>query len=469
MDRLHIAVDYGGGSGRVLAGHFTPDGDLRMSEIHRFGNRQIRLGRHLYWDFPALFEEMITGLRKAAALPDSRIASVAIDTWGVDFGLIDSSGSLLANPICYRDEATAPYPERLAALRGGADRHYSEAGIQVMAINSVYRLMSMAELQPGLIAAADRLLFMPDLFSYFLTGEPNVEYTIASTSELLMAADRTWNRPLIAALGLPERLFGPIVMPGSVRGHLTEAVRERIGVDYDIPVIAVGSHDTASAVYASEANSAADPSTAFLSSGTWSLLGCVVPAPVLTEKARLGGFTNEGAADGRITLLQNITGLWILQRLMAEWSAEGDPISYDTLVDEAERSDYNATIDVDDPAFANPPVMSRAISAWLRERSIAPPVGYGAIGRCVMLSLADRYRRGLEALAGVTGVEVRRLNIIGGGSRNRLLNRLTAEAAGVEVIAGPVEATGIGSMLLQAEATGMTDIRPRLREIIFTK
>ncbi len=466
MKLLHLAVDYGGGSGRVLTGTFSPDGDLHMTEIHRFGNRQIRLGRHLYWDFPALFEEMIVGLRKAAAIPGARIASVGIDTWGVDFGFIDSSGSLLANPVCYRDEATLPYPDKLAALRGGADRHYAEAGIQVMAINSVYRLMSMADLQPGLIAAADRLLFMPDLFSYFLTGEANVEYTIASTSELLMAEDRCWNRKLIAELGLPERLFGPIVMPGTIRGYLTEEIRERIGIDYGVPVVAVGSHDTASAVYASEANIATDASTAFLSSGTWSLLGCVVSSPVLTETARLGGFTNEGGADGRITLLQNITGLWILQRLMAEWKEEGNAITYDTLVKDAEHADYNAIIDVDDPAFTNPPVMSRAISAWLRDRSIDPPVGYGAIGRCVMLSLADRYRRGLEALEQVTGTRVKRLNIIGGGSRNRLLNRLTAEAAGVEVIAGPVEATGIGSMILQAEATGNADIRKRLRDII---
>lgn len=466
MRRLHIAVDYGGGSGRVLAGEFTADGDLHITEIHRFGNRQIRLGHHLYWDFPALFEEMIIGLRKAAAISDAHIASVGIDTWGVDFGLIDESGSLLANPVCYRDEATLPWPERLASIRGGADRHYAEAGIQIMAINSVYRLMAMADEQPRLIAAADRLLFMPDLFSYFLTGEANVEYTIASTSELLMAADRTWNHKLINELRLPARLFGPIVMPGTVRGHLTADIRARIGIDYDVPVVAVGSHDTASAVYASEANMAADPSTAFLSSGTWSLLGCLVSSPVLTEAARLGGFTNEGGADGRITLLQNITGLWILQRLMEEWRQEGEGISYDTLVSEAERSDYSAIIDVDDPVFTNPPVMSRAISAWLRERSIAPPVGYGAIGRCVMLSLADRYRRGLKALSEVTGTEVKRLNIIGGGSRNRLLNRLTAEAAGVEVIAGPVEATGIGSLLLQAEATGLKDARKHMRDII---
>lgn len=452
MTDAYIAVDYGAGSGRVIAGMINPHtGEVVMDEIHRFGNRQIRLGHHLYWDFLSLFEEMVTGLRLAVE-KGYRIKSIGVDTWGVDFGLIDRRGNLLSNPVCYRDESTQPYPERLASIRGGESRHYAEAGIQIMAINSVYRLMAMLDEQPDLLGIADKLLFMPDLFSYYLTGEPNVEYTIATTSELLTATTREWNLPLIKALGLPEHLFGKIVMPGSVRGHLTEGMRRRIGVDYDVPVVAVGSHDTASAVYASAADETPEGLTAFLSSGTWSLLGCVTSEPVLTEEARVAGLTNEGSADGRITLLQNITGLWILQRLMDEWKREGRGLSYDALVKAAEESTYAEWFDVDDQAFTNPPVMGSAIEAWFIERGITPPEGVGAVGRSVMMSLAKRYERGIRSLEAIVGKPVTKLNIIGGGSRNGLINRLTAEAAGVEVIAGPVEATGIGSIMLQARA-----------------
>lgn len=447
----YMAVDYGGGSGRVIAGHYSPDGSLVMDEIHRFGNRQIRLGDHLYWDFLSLFEEMVVGLRKAVE-KGIRILSVGIDTWGVDFGLIDGKGNLLSNPICYRDDSTEGYPERLAALRGGAVAHYAEAGIQIMPINSVYRLMSIAEEQPRLLEAADRLLFMPDLFSYFLTGNANVEYTIASTSELIDATSKKWNRGLIRLLNFPERLFGEIVMPGTVRGWLTNEIRRRIGIDYAVPVVAVGSHDTASAVYASLSGKDDGGMTAFLSSGTWSLLGCVVDTPVLDEKACLSGVTNEGSADGRITLLQNITGLWLLQRLMEEWRRENPGLDYDALVGLAEASGYAGVFDVDDHAFDNPSVMSAAIAEWLAGHGVTPPGSVGDYARCVMLSLAERYRMGLLALEDLTGRKITRLNIIGGGSRNRLLNRFTSEAAGIEVVAGPVEATAIGNIALQAHA-----------------
>lgn len=453
MTEAYIAVDYGGGSGRVIAGTILPDGGLRMTEIHRFGNRQIYLGHHLYWDFLSLYEEMITGLRKAVER-GFLIKSIGIDTWGVDFGLIDEAGNLLSNPICYRDGATAPYPGRLAEIRGGAGRHYAEAGIQIMEINSVYRLMSIADEQPGLLRIADKLLFMPDLFSYFLTGEANSEYSIASTSELLIAGRGEWNYDLIDKLKLPRHIFAPIVMPGTVRGYLTTDLRTKLGIDYEVPVVAVGSHDTASAVYASSAKTDSSGVTAFLSSGTWSLLGCLTDRPILTEAARIAGFTNEGSADRRITFLQNITGLWILQRLMSEWDNKGIGIDYPTLVSESEKSTYSQIIDVEDPVFANPPSMSVAISEWLSSRGIEAPATQGDTGRCVMLSLADRYRRGIYSIGEIIGRPVTRLNIIGGGSRNELLNRMTAEATGIEVIAGPVEATGIGSILLQAKTLG---------------
>lgn len=449
--KAHIAVDFGGGSGRVVAGHFTPGGELQLDEVHRFGNRQARLGRHLYWDFPALFEDMIEGLAKATA-KGYEILSVGIDTWGVDFGLVGPDGALVGLPYCYRDEATLPYPERLEAIRPAAD-HYAQAGIQIMAINTIYRLMAMRDANPALLQAAEHLLFTPDLFSYYLTGEANVEYTIASTSELLDARTRDWNRPLIRELGLPEKLFGPIVMPGTRRGMMTPDVVRRIGAPAGsrIPVIAVASHDTQSAVYASLATG--DPTTAFLSSGTWSLLGAVTPEPVLTEEARLAGFSNEGAVGSEICLLQNITGLWILQRLVAQWKARGEAADYPTLVAEAEAAPADcAIIDVDDQLFVNPPSMEDAIRDYCTAHGLRVPATRGETTRIVCASLAARYKRGIDGLNRLLPVPIRRLNIIGGGSQNSLINRLTAEATGVEVVAGPVEATAIGNIMLQHTA-----------------
>lgn len=461
---MNIAVDFGAGSGRVMAGRVDGDGVMHITELHRFANRRVQLGHHIYWDFPALFAEMMEGLRKAA-MTGERIDSIGIDTWGVDFGLIDRAGCLLGNPVCYRDPATAGYPERLAQIDSPA-AHYGEAGIQVMEINTVYRLMAMNDEQPQMLGAAASLLFMPDLFSYFLTGNPNVEYTIASTSELIDARSRNWNFGLIRRLGLSEGLFGPIVMPGHVRGCLTDAVKEQLGIDYDVPVVAVGSHDTASAVYASAA-STRPSDTAYLSSGTWSLLGVLLDSPMLTEQARQAGFTNEGGVGGKIRFLQNITGLWILQRLVEEWRRQGLTCDYPSLIAQAEQAVTDAVIDVDSPVFANPSDMQEAIGDYCRAHHLAVPQSQGEVVRVVLESLACRYARGIKALNELLPAPVTRLNIIGGGSLNKLLNALTAKAAGVEVVAGPVEATAIGSLLLQAEATGAIASRDDVKDVNF--
>lgn len=451
MKEAYIAVDFGGGSGRVIAASIDR-GQLTLEELHRFDNRQIAMGGHLYWDFLALFQEMKSGLRKAVEA-GYRIRSVGIDTWGVDFGLIDRDGNLLGNPLCYRDPAFA----------GGAGRyfehndvaaHYAEAGIQIMDINTLYRLVDMKRTMPGMLAAADRLLFTPDLFCFFLTGVATNEYTIASTSELIDAGTGTWNTELIRRAGLPEHIFGRIVMPGEVRGSLTDDVKREIGIDYDVKVIAVGSHDTASAVYAVPGTYGAD-GTAFLSSGTWSLLGVVIDAPITTEKARLAGFTNEGAVGGKIKFLQNITGLWILQRLIAAWKDRGLPAGYDYLLSEAGQADISTVVDVDDSVFTNPDNMEDAIRDYCLSRGFAAPATQGEFVRCVLMSLAARYKRGIEELNSMLPTPVSRLQIIGGGSRNALLNRLTEEAIGIPVTAGPVEATAIGNVLLQAVADGV--------------
>ncbi|MDE7411132.1 MAG: rhamnulokinase [Paramuribaculum sp.] len=465
MNRTYLAADFGGGSGRVIAGTILHDGSLQLSEIHRFTNRLVTLGDTTYWDFPALYADMLEGIGKAVK-QGLHISGIAVDTWGVDFGFIDRCGHLLSLPVSYRDASVAGSTDRYF---GNADRgeHYREAGIQIMDINSLYRLCDIKRNSPHLLEAADRLLFMPDLFSYFLTGSPNNEYTIASTSELIDPVNRTWNESLIASAELPRRLFGDIVYPGSIRGHLTDAVRKTVGIDYEVPVIAVGSHDTASAVYAVSSTFCAD-GTAFLSSGTWSLLGVALDAPVLTDDARMGGFTNEGGVDYTTRFLQNITGLWILQNLMAQWRSRNLPVDYATMIDGARASSFNAIIDVDDPCFHSPDSMEDAICTYLSKKSLPVPQSQADMVRCVLLSLADRYRRGIESLNRLLPTPVRRLEIIGGGSKNTLLNELTAQATGLPVTAGHAEATAIGNILLQARTTGAINSPTDIHSIDFT-
>lgn len=451
MRHAYIAVDFGGGSGRVIAGSIDR-GQLTLTEIHRFPNRQIQMGGHTYWDFLALFGEMTTGLRKAVE-SGYRIVSIGIDTWGVDFGFIDDRGHLLSNPICYRDKDVDGAAEEFFSKHQSPEKHYSEAGIQIMDINSVFRLCRMKETAPAIINAAHRLLFIPDLFSFFLTGTACNEYTIASTSGLLDAQRRDWNRDLINECGLPQHIFGPIVQPGEIRGHLTDDVKRLIGADYDIPVVAIGSHDTASAVFAVAGTYETDR-TAYLSSGTWSLLGVALDQPILTPQARAAGFTNEGGVDGKIRFLQNITGLWILQSLIAQWNALGLPTDYEHLISEAERATFSGTIDVDHPSFHSPSSMSEAIDSYCTAHGMTHPSTQGEYVRCVLQSLAMRYKKGIDGMNAILPHPIRRLQIIGGGSKNRLLNELTRRATGLEVAAGPVEATAIGNILVQARTNG---------------
>lgn len=451
MKEALTAIDFGGGSGRVIAGTIVGD-RLVLDEVYRFPNRRVTLARTVYWDFPALYADMIEGLRRAAR--KYRLRSVAVDTWGVDFGLIDGQGNLISNPVSYRDPAVNGLAEKYFSNHS-VEEHYSVAGIQVMDINTMFRLLAMKDSRPEMLGIARHLLFTPDLFSFYLTGQINCEYCIASTSELLDAKARTWNYPLIEELGLNPAMFPPIIMPGMSRGTILPEVAAEIGVDYDIEVIAAGSHDTASAVYAAMRGEQDPEHTAYLSSGTWSLLGVLSDAPILTEEARCGGFTNEGGVGGKIRFLQNITGLWILQQLTAGWKAEGVDIPYPELVKMAEESAYDSILDVDDPSFATAVDMEGAIADYCNKHGMKVPESKGDMARCVMLSLADRYRRGIETLNKLLPEPVRKLRIIGGGSRNQLLNEFTACATGLEVVAGPAEATAIGNILLQGVATGM--------------
>ena len=459
MNKVYLAADFGGGSGRVIAG-WLDGGRLVMEEVHRFPNRQVRLGEHVYWDFPALFADMKDGLKKAAA-KGYEVESIGVDTWGVDFGLIDRDGNLLGNPVCYRDARTAGVPEKVAKILNPSD-HYATTGIQVMDINTLSQLYSMKG--SAQLEAAEHLLFMPDLFSYFLTGVANNEYCIATTSELMDAKRRNWSWETIKVLDLPERIFGKIVMPGTVRGTLTKEVAEETGLGA-VKVVAVGSHDTASAVAAVPAVEG-DGAVAFLSSGTWSLLGLELPEPILTEEARLAQFTNEGGVGGRIRFLQNITGLWILQRLMAEWEERGEKQTFGELLPAAEKAEIKSLIPVADAAFMNPASMEAAIITYCRDTNQPVPQTKAEITRCVLQSLAAKYREAIGGVAGLLPTPLKRLHIIGGGSQNALLNQLTADALGIPVWAGPVEATAMGNILVQAMAAGEIADLAALRQVV---
>lgn len=447
MNNVYLAADFGAGSGRVIAG-WLAGGRLEMKELHRFPDRQVRIGRHVYWDFPAMLQNLKDGLAKAAAA-GYRVRSLGIDTWGVDFGLIDERGDLLAWPVCYRDGRTEGMQERVFAAQLDRASHYAATGIQQMDINTLFQLAAMQREGDVRLREARRLLFMPDLLAYCLTGEAANEYTIASTSELLDARSRSWSIETIEALGLPPRIFGRIIMPGTVRGRLTRDIADETGLGR-IDVVAVGSHDTASAVCATPLT----PGAAFLSSGTWSLLGVELAEPILTEAARQADFTNEGGAGGTIRFLQNITGLWLLQRLMAEWEAAGEPQAFDTLLPAAAASRYEGTIPVSDARFNNPASMEAAIKDYLAETRQPAPQGKADLTRCVLRSLAAKYAEAVKGLNALLPEPVKALNVIGGGSRNALLNQLTADATGLPVLAGPVEATAMGNILMQAMAAG---------------
>ena len=434
---IHLACDFGGGSGRVIAGWFE-NGKVRLEEIHRFENRPINLNGALRWNFPSLLIGMKTGLQRAAEKYGSRIVSIGIDTWGVDFGLIGSHGYLLDMPVCYRDPRTKGLPERYFSTR---DRHahYAHNGTQVMEINTLFQLLAMKE--QGTLPTDDdaRLLFMPDLFSYYLTGTANNEYTIASTSQLLNARTRQWDWDLIEDAGLPKSLFQEIVMPGTERGCIRPEIAKETGLAPTVKVIAVASHDTASAIMSIPPM---DEPTAYLSSGTWSLLGVSLREPILTPQACDAGFTNEGGAGGSITFLSNITGLWILQRLAQEWQTH----DWAWMTDEARKVENVPLIDVDDSAFTAPESMQQAINQSVRKK-----LTKGETVRCVLESLAKRYATAIRDLNAMLPEPVERLHIIGGGSQNTLLNELTARTTGLKVTTGDVEATAVGNIMAQMQ------------------
>ena len=462
----YLSIDFGANSGRVIVGYFHNE-ELVLDEIHRFQNRSVRMGNHLYWDFLYLFEEMKIGM-KLTAQKGYSIKSIGIDTWGVDFGLIDKDGNLLGNPVSYRDDRTSGLKDELFNQIDEAS-HYRETGIQVMEINTLYQLLSMVKNDSPMLKAADKLLFMPDLFSYFLTGVANNEYCIATTSELLDVHKKEWSMSLIDQLNLPNHLFCEIIQPGTIRGKLKKEIAEETGLGFNTEVVAVASHDTASAVLAIPSDK---KQIAFISSGTWSLIGAVLNEPIITEKARLARYTNEGGF-GHIRFLRNITGLWILQSLMKEWSSESISLSYDQILEEAASANFDTIINVDDTTFINPGNMQQAIIDYCIAHQLSKPANRGEFVRCVLESLATKYLEAFKNLQELVPETITELHIIGGGSQNELLNQLTANILGIPVIAGPVEATAIGNILVQGlinkEYESLMEMKSILKKCISTK
>lgn len=459
--RVYLAVDLGASSGRVMAGRY--DGDrLTLDEVHRFPNLGHRINGHYFWNFVGLFAEIKAGLAKAASTYGRAIVSVGVDTWGVDFGLVDGEGHLLGLPYQYRDARTDGMMER-TFRRVARRKIYETTGIQFLFFNSIYQLMAEAARKSPALAAARRILFAPDLLHFWLSGKAVNEYTMASTSQLLNARTGKWARTMMRKAGLPTGLLGTLVPPGTVLGELLPAVREETGLG-PIKVVAPGSHDTASAVAAVPAE---QDDFAYLSSGTWSLMGVETRRPVITDLSYEYGFTNEGGVCGTIRLLKNICGLWLVQECRRIWTQQGRELEFEELRRQALAArPFAALIDPDHPDFATPGDMPARIAAYCRRTGQKPPATPGQMVRTIYESLALRYRDVFEKLEKLTGRRHEVLHVVGGGARDGVLNQFAADALQRTVVAGPVEATSLGNIMMQMLATRALKSLPAGRDLV---
>ena len=450
-----LAFDLGAQSGRAILGRLS-SGILDVAEIRRFVNEPLRQPDSLRWNADALWNEIRAGLDAAAPV---RLESVGIDSWGVDYTLLDDRGALLENPYHYRDPRTRTAMADVIDLVG-RERIYETTGIQFHSINTLYQLHAACRATPAVVGAACTLLTIADYFNYRLTGRTCAEYTIASTTQCLDARTRAWAVDLLSEVGIPSRLFAPIVEPGTVIGPI--AGDDRIA-HAGTPVVATACHDTASAFAAVRAGAG----TAVLSSGTWSLLGAELSAPILSAAARDANFTNEGGTRGTIRFLKNISGLWLLEACRQSWEAAGRRDRYeDLLAAAADAPAFRSLVDPDCDEFLNPDDMPLAIDRYCRRTEQPAPHDPPAYARAILESLAYKYRLVLESLESLTGVRVEEIRVIGGGSRNRLLNQFTADASGRRVVAGPVEATALGNIAVQMLATGAVGSLADARAII---
>ncbi len=448
-----LAVDLGASSGRLVAARW--DGArFALEEVHRFPNGGVATGDGLYWDVLRIWAEIGTGLEKWCARQGQAPASISVDTWGVDFALLDSSGHLVANPHHYRDSRTLGVPEQVYRRVPRAEV-FAHTGIQSLSFNTLFQLFQMEASNDPRLDAAETLVMMPDLFHYWLSGETAVEYTIASTTEMLDCRRRDWARDMLSALGIPTRLLGAVVPPGTVLAVMRPDVARRCGARARVPVIAGASHDTASAIAAIPH---LDAGSVYISSGTWSLMGVELDQPITSPEVLSHGFTNEGGIAGTIRLLKNIAGLWLVQECVRQWRKEGVALDWDSVVRLArDAPPFVSIVDPDAPDFLAPDDMPAAIRQSCRTTRQPEPCDQGALARCCLESLALKCRWVLESLRSVTGRAQDTIRIVGGGSRNALLCQLTADACGSLVVAGPVEASALGNVMVQAMATGHLD------------
>lgn len=459
-----LAFDLGASSGRAVLGQLTQEqgGRLTVIDTHRFPNDPVRVHNHLHWDILRLLHEMKQALVQTRLQGHQQIVSLGIDTWGVDFGLLGRSGELLANPYHYRDAQTAGMLEEVDQTIARGEL-FARTGIQFMAINTLYQLYALKKAGSPLLDQAETLLFIPELLRYFLTAERHSEWTIASTSQLCNPYSRTWDKDLLAQLGLPANIFLEPQEPGTRAGMVLPAICEEVGIA-SIPVIAVAEHDTASAVIAVPAEST---DFAYLSCGTWSLIGTETLQPVINEQALALNITNEGGINGTTRLLKNITGLWLLQECRRVWSNEGKQISYaDERAHIAIAQPLQCFINPDDPMFVNPSHMPRQIQQYCRQTGQCVPETVGDVLRCIIDSLALQHRLVLERIEVLVQKRFAGLHIVGGGAQNVALCQCTANALGRAVWAGPQEGTAIGNVLVQYIALGEIESVQHGRRIV---
>lgn len=449
--RPYAAVDLGASSGRVMVGRVGPD-TLELTEAHRFANRPVRLPEGLRWDVLSLYAGVLDGLRAAGD-----VDSVGIDSWAVDYGLLDADGALLGNPVHYRDARTDGVAEKVWASVPAAEL-YAATGLQYAPFNTLYQLTAAAS--TGQLAQARRLLLIPDLLAYWLTGEQGTELTNASTTQLIDPRTGGWAHAVADRLGIDLTLFAPLRRPGDPAGLLRDRVLEETGLTGPVPLTTVGSHDTASAVAAVPA---VDERFAYICTGTWSLAGLELMAPVLTEESRAANFTNELGLDGTVRYLRNIMGLWLLQECMRAWD---HPDLAELLRDAAAAPALRSVVDAGDAVFLPPGRMPERIAEACRASGQPVPGTPGEITRCILDSLALAHRRAIDEAQRLAGHAVDVVHIVGGGTRNTLLCQLTADACGLPVVAGPTEAAALGNVLVQARSHGLVGDRADMRRLL---
>jgi rhamnulokinase len=458
--RFFLAFDLGAESGRAILGRLE-NGRILTRELSRFPNVPVHVRGHLHWNVDSLFEEIKKGMAASLAEAGTQPESLAVDTWGVDFGLLNPDGTLLGLPYAYRDARTRGVMEEFFELLP-RNEIYERTGIQFLPFNTLFQLFAAIKKDPDMIGQAGTLLFMPDLFSFLLTGKKANEFTIASTSQLLDPRTRAWDETLLSVLGIPLRIMQQIVFPGTLLGALSASVSRETGL-HTTPVIATASHDTAAAIAAVPASG---EDWAYISSGTWSLMGVELDFPLINAEVLSANFTNEGGIAGSIRFLKNIAGLWLLQQCRKEWSS-GRTLSYHELTRLAgEASPFGAFVDPDCPDFMNPPSMVEAIRSFCLGTGQKPPRSPAATVRCILESLALKYRWTLDELRRLTGKSINKIHVIGGGSRNEQLCQFTADATSLPVFSGPAEATAIGNIMTQALAIGQVGSVGEMRAVV---